>query len=119
MNNLQLISYCSPSVRRGSCVDWPHAWPSQVQPCLWAMEHPAALGSISAVCEAATVQPFPYLAQREGADGVGRQLHCIQQGHLDHPIGFRTPARPVLVTLYLQRGEENGSVIGYWLGHLG
>lgn len=87
--------------------------------CLWAMEHPAALGSLSAIPEAARAQPAPYLAQRKGADGVGRQLDCVQQGHLDHPVGFRTPARPVLVTLYLQGGEENRSVIAYWLGHLG
>lgn len=32
MHNLQLISYCSPSVKHGSCVDWPPAWPSLVQP---------------------------------------------------------------------------------------
>lgn len=76
------------------------------------MEHLAALGSLSALPGAATAQPVPYLVQRKGADGVGRQLDCIQQGHLDHPIGFRTPARPVLVTLHLQGGEENGSVIG-------
>lgn len=77
------------------------------------MEHPAALGSISAIHEAAPAQPVLYLAQREGADSVGCQLDCVLQGHLDHPIGLCTSARPVLVTLYLQGGEKNGSVIGW------
>lgn len=80
------------------------------------MQHPAALGSGSALPGAGTAQPAPYLVECKGADGVGCQLDCVQQGHLDHPIGFRTPARPVLVTLYLRAEEEKGSVLGCWLG---
>lgn len=58
---------------------------------------------------------MPYLVQGKGPDGVGRQLDCVQQRDLDHPVGFRTPARPVLVTLHLQGGEEKGSVLGWGL----
>lgn len=97
-----------------------HAWPSQVQPVATACGPWSTLQPWEASLQyVKQQQPVPYLVQREGAHGVGRQLHCIQQDHLDHPIGFCTPARPVLVTLYLQGGEDNGSVIGCWLGHLG
>lgn len=87
--------------------------------CLWAVQQPAASGSSSALPGAGTAQPVPYLVQCKGADGVGCQLNCVQQGHLDHPIGFRTPAWPVLVTLHLRGEEEKESVLGCWLGHLG
>lgn len=66
-------------------------------------------------CSPGAAQPVPYLVQGKGPDGVGRQLDCVQQRDLDHPIGFRTPARPVLVTLHLQGGEEKGSVLGWGL----
>lgn len=129
-HNLQLFSHCSPAARNGPCADQPHAWPSQAQlvasagglcSTLW---HRAVVeiphhGTSCALPGAETAQPAPYLVQCKGADGVGRQLDCVQQGHLDHPVGFRTPAWPVLVTLYLQGGEEKGSVLGCWLGHSG
>lgn len=43
-----------------------------------------------------------HLMQGKGANTESGQLHCVQQGDLDHPVGLRAATRPVLVTLYLQ-----------------
>jgi len=125
MHNLQPVSHRTPAVRNGPSADYPHAWPSQARsvvsacgPCS-TLQHGAAAEVPHHGTGAETARPAPYLVQCEGADGVGRQLDCVQQGHLDHPVGFRTPARPVLVTLYLWGGEEKGSARGCWLGHSG
>lgn len=42
-----------------------------------------------------------YLVQGKGANAEGGQLHCVQQGDLDHPVRLCAATRPVLVTLYL------------------
>lgn len=43
-----------------------------------------------------------YLMQGKGANTESGQLHCVQQGDLDHPVCLCAPIWPVLVTLYLQ-----------------
>lgn len=54
----------------------------------------------------------------ERPDAEGGQFNGVQQGHLDHSVGVRAPAWPVLVTLYLQ-DRSDGSVLGqtlHWWG---
>lgn len=80
-----------------------------------APEEQAAASAWGHAAAPGAAQPVPYLVQGKGPDGVGRQLDCVQQRDLDHPVGFRTPARPVLVTLHLQGGEEKGSVLSWGL----
>lgn len=50
-----------------------------------------------------------YLVQSEGPDGVGGQLHRVQQSDLDEAVGLRAPRWPVLIALHLQ-GKREGAV---------
>lgn len=43
-----------------------------------------------------------YLVERKGAHAVCSQLRCVDHRHLNHPVGFRPSARPILVALHLQ-----------------
>lgn len=47
-----------------------------------------------------------YLVKSKGPDGVGSQLHCVQQSDLDEAKSLCAPCRPVLITLDLQRRED-------------
>lgn len=48
-----------------------------------------------------------YLVESEGPDGIGCQLHCVQQSDLDEAVGLGAARRPVLVALHL-RGRKRG-----------
>lgn len=51
-----------------------------------------------------------YLIEGKGTDAVSGQLHGVQHGDLDHPIGLRSSRRPVLVTLHLaEQKRERGA----------
>lgn len=51
--------------------------------------------------------------ERKGAHGVGGQLHCVQQGHLDEAVGLGATGWPVLIALHLQRDSRAGCK-GVW-----
>lgn len=46
-----------------------------------------------------------YLVESEGPDGIGCQLHCVQQSDLDEAVGLGAARRPVLVALHLRGGS--------------
>lgn len=48
-----------------------------------------------------------YFIKCEGPDAVRGQLDCVQQRHLDQAVRFRSPVRPVLITLHLQKHTHN------------
>lgn len=56
----------------------------------------------------------------ERSDAERGQFNGVQQRHLDHSVGVRASAWPVLVTLYLQ-DRRDGSVLGqtlqWWEAH--
>lgn len=52
-----------------------------------------------------------YLVEGEGTDAVSGQLHSVQHGDLDHPIGLCSSRRPVLVTLHLAEQERGGHIV--------
>lgn len=45
--------------------------------------------------------------QGKGANTERGQLHCVQKRDLDHPVRLCATARPVLITLYLNRQRKN------------
>lgn len=49
--------------------------------------------------------PACYLVKGEGPDGVGGQLHRVQQSDLDQAVGLCAAGRPVLIALHLRGGE--------------
>lgn len=51
--------------------------------------------------------------ERKGAHGVGGQLHCVQQGHLDEAVGLGATGWPVLIALHLQR-DSRARCKGVW-----
>lgn len=51
-----------------------------------------------------------YLVEGESTDAVSGQLHSVQHGDLDHPIGLGSSRRPVLVTLHLAEQERGHTV---------
>ena len=63
-------------------------------------------------------QQHAYLMQGEGADAEGGQLHGVQQGDLDHTVGLRSSAGPVLVALHLHSGARSHSVtVVQWINY--
>lgn len=71
---------------------------------------PGQLLNTDASCWGNTGGGFLYLVESEGSDAVGGQLHGVQHGDLDHPVGLGSSRRPVLVTLHLAEGEKGRAV---------
>lgn len=59
-----------------------------------------------------------HLVKSKGSDGVGGQLHCVQQSDLDETVRLGAARGPVLITLDLQRREEDALRDLQWLGYV-
>lgn len=47
-----------------------------------------------------------YLVEGKRAYAVRSQVHSVQHGHLDHPIGLCASTGPILVTFHLHRDAQ-------------
>lgn len=88
-------------------------------------QHPKAACAVCAAWATAHLQGKQeqepaHLVKGERSDAERGQFNGVQQRHLDHSVGVRASAWPVLVTLYLQ-DRRDGSVLGqtlqWWEAH--